>query len=104
MLTPCDYCFKVKMTQKIGNGATPWMTQPVARLHVDIFGSGKTLGLETDDEAPPANGKFKYVLLITDDATRMRWVFPLINRDNPVHIIIGYIDWLQNLRFAPVYI
>ena len=104
LLTPCNYCFKVKMTWKIGNGVTPWTTQPAARLHVDIFGSGKTLGLETDDEAPPVNEKFKYVLLIMDDATRMRWVFPLINRDNPVHIIMGHINWLQNLGFTPVYI
>ena len=104
LLTPCNYCFKAKMTQKIGNGATPWMTQPAARLHVNLFGGGRTLGLETDDEAPPANGKYKYVLLITDNATRMRWVFPLINRDNPVHMIMGHIDWLWNLGFTPVYI
>ena len=104
LLTPCNYCFKAKMTWKIGNGLTPQTTRPVARLHVDIFGGGRTLGLELDNEAPPANGKFKYVLLITDDATRMRWVFPLINRDNPVHTIMGHIDWLRNLGFAPAYI
>ena len=104
LLTPCDYCFKAKMTRKIGNGPTPRSTRPAARLHVDLFGGGRTLGLETDDEAPPANGKFKYVLLITDDATRLRWVFPLINRDNPVHTIMGHIDWLRNLGFAPAYI
>ena len=104
LLTLCNYCFKAKMTQKIGNGPTPWMTWPVARLHINIFGSGKILGLETDNEAPPTNGKFKYMLLITDDATRIRWVFPLVNRDNPVHMIMGYVDWLWNLRFTPVYI
>ena len=92
------------MTQKIDNGVTLQMTWPAARLHVDLFGGGRTLGLETDDEAPPVNGKFKYVLLITDNTIRMRWVFPLINRDNPVHMIMGHIDWLWNLGFAPVYI
>ena len=104
MLTPCDYCFKAKMTQKVGNRLTPCTTWPAARLHVNLFGGGRTLGLETDDEVPPVNGKYKYVLLIMDDATRMRWIFPLINRDNPVHTIMGHINWLWNLRFAPVYI
>ena len=83
LLTPCDYCFKAKMTQKIGNGPTPQTTRPGARLHVDIFGGSRTLGLEWDDEAPPANGKFKYVLLITDNVTWMRWVFPLMTQDDP---------------------
>ena len=104
MLTPCDYCFKAKMTWRIGNGPTPQTTQPGARLHVDIFGGGRTLGLESDDEAPPANGKYKYVLLITDDATRMRWVFPLMTWNDPTHTIMGHVDWLQNLRFTPAYI
>ena len=92
------------MTQKISNGATPQTTQPAARLHVNLFGGSRTLGLETDDEAPPVNGKYKYMLLITDNTTRMRWIFPLINRDNPVHTIMGHINWLWNLGFAPAYI
>lgn len=104
ILTPCDYCFQAKATRKIGNGTTPRTTRPGARLHVDLFGGGKTLGLESDDEVPPANGKFKYVMLITDDATRFRWVFPLLNRDNPTHTIFGHIDWLRNLGLTPAYV
>lgn len=104
LLTPCDFCFQAKATRKIGNGATPRTTRPGLRLHVDMFGGGKTLGLESDDEAPPANGKYKYVMIITDDATRMRWIFPLMNRDNPIHVIFGHIDWLRNLGFTVAYV
>ena len=92
------------MTWKLGNGPTLWTTWPAARLHVDLFDGSRTLGLDSDDEVPPVNGKVKYMLLITDDAIRMRWVFPLLTRDNPTHTILGHIDWLWNLGFSPAYI
>lgn len=43
-------------------------------------------------------------MIITDDATRIRWIFPLINRDSPLHFIFGHIDWLWNLGFTPAYV
>ena len=69
LLTPCDFCFAAKKTNQQGKGPTPRATYPGMRLHVDIFGGGKTLGKESDDEAPPANGKYKYAMIVTDDAT-----------------------------------
>lgn len=65
------------MTQNKGKGHLPHASQPGLRIHIDIFGSGKTLGRQSDDEAPPVNGKIKYTMLITDDATRFQWIFPL---------------------------
>lgn len=77
LLTPCDYCSEAQKTQQQGTGPIPRATYPSMRLHVDIFGEGKTLGRESDDEVPPANGKYKYAMIMTDDATRMRCIFPL---------------------------
>ncbi|ODM16173.1 hypothetical protein SI65_08607 [Aspergillus cristatus] len=69
LLPTCHFCRQAKTTRKVGNGLTPHATQPGRRLHVDIFGGGLTLGKPSDDDTPPANGKYKYAMILTDDAT-----------------------------------
>ncbi|ODM17047.1 hypothetical protein SI65_05760 [Aspergillus cristatus] len=104
LLPTCDYCRQAKTTRKIGNGPTPRATQPGRRLHVDIFGGGLTLGKPSDDDAPPANDKYKYAMILTDDATRMRWLFPLQSRDNPNHTIKNHINWLAKIGYQVAYL
>lgn len=104
LLPTCDFCHQAKTTRKVGNGPTPRATQPGRRLHVDIFGGGLTLGKPSDDDTPPANGKYKYAMILTDDATRMRWLFPLQNRDKPNHTIKNHIDWLAKIGYNVAYL
>ncbi|EYE90211.1 uncharacterized protein EURHEDRAFT_511146 [Aspergillus ruber CBS 135680] len=104
LLPTCDFCRRAKTTRKIGNGPTPRATMPGRRLHVDIFGGGQTLGKESDDDVPPANGKYKYVMILTDDATRMRWVIPLQNREKPNHTIKQHIEWLKKIGYETAYL
>lgn len=79
------------------------MTQPGFWLYIDLFGGGKTLEL-SDDEVLPGNNNVKYVMLITDNAIRMRWIFLMQTWNNPVYVIFGYINQLQNLGFTVAYI
>lgn len=103
LVTPCDYCLAAKTARKEGNGPTPRATRAGMRLHIDIFGGGKTLGLASDDDVPPANGKWKFAMILTDDVTRMRWIIPLMNRDNPVHIIKSHIEWMRKMGYETAY-
>lgn len=104
LLPTCDFCRRAKTTRCSGNGPTPRATCPGRRLHVDIFGGGQTLGLPSDDDLPPANGKYKYVMILTDDATRMRWTIPLENRVNPNHHIRTHMDFLRRLGYETAYL
>jgi hypothetical protein len=52
------------------------------RIHVDIVGGGDAFGIDDKDvESFPDSNGFKYFLLLTDDATRMRWVYGLSSRE-----------------------
>jgi hypothetical protein len=52
------------------------------RIHVDIVGGGDTFAVDDNDPMsfPLARDGYKYFLLITDDATRFRWVYGLTSR------------------------
>ena len=56
-------------------------TRPLERIHIDIAGGGKTLDLVDEDINKEENGwtalrlGAKWVLGITDDATRFCWVY-----------------------------
>lgn len=65
------------MTRNKLTGEPPRTVRPGQRLHVDVFGGGKTLGQDDDIGVPLGDGIYKYVMLITDDATRRRWAIPL---------------------------
>ena len=43
-------------------------------------------------------------MILTDDVTRRRWLFPLQNRDKPNHTIKNHIDWLAKLGYQVAYL
>jgi hypothetical protein len=50
------------------------------RIHIDIGGEGSTLNCP-QDEAPPTGKGIRYFMIITDDATRFRWIYFLRTRE-----------------------
>ena len=103
-LTPCHYCRAGKMTRNKLTGEPPRAVRPGQRLHVDVFGGGKTLGQDDDIGVPLGDGIYKYVMLITDDATRRRWAIPLRDRKGLVDILFSHIDWLKAQGLPPAFV
>ena len=92
------------MTRNKLTGEPPRTVRPGQRLHVDVFGGGKTLGQDDDIGVPLGDGIYKYVMLITDDATRRRWAIPLRDRKGLVDILFSHIDWLKAQGLPPAFV
>src|SRR6266487_4061453 len=95
----CEACKLAGSKKKISR-------QPMRRskrrgefLHFDMVGGGKTLG-DPDDFVPSFSGA-KYFILITDDATRHRWMFFIQNKDDIYHVIVYFINHLINQGMTP---
>ncbi|KAL1955685.1 hypothetical protein VTO42DRAFT_8230 [Malbranchea cinnamomea] len=77
----------------------PRATRPLARIHIDLAGGGMTLG--SKDDNPPSREGTRYFMLITDDATRFRWVYFLKTKAEAPTRLQKWIEFIKNLGFRP---
>jgi hypothetical protein len=78
----CQVCLEAKITRRYSRRKAPKATRPLMRIHIDIVGGGDAFGTDERSRAVPLVPRgFEYFLLITDDATRYRWVYGLPNRE-----------------------
>lgn len=96
----CDICRQAKQKRQSSKNPAPRATKILARIHIDIAGGGATLDCK-DEEAPPGIKNTRYFLLITDDATRYRWVYTLRTRDEAVPTFQGWLEHIKNQGFSP---
>jgi hypothetical protein len=70
-------------------------------LYVDIAGGGNTFGikdLEKEDSATSRQGTHYYMLL-TDDATRYRWVYFHDKKSDAIPVLKWWLTWMRNQGF-----
>ena len=93
----CDTCHQSRQTRQYGKIPRSRATKPLMRVHLDIAGGGRTLDVDHDDDSsiPASRIGAKYVLFITDDATRYRWCFFLSHRSAA---IVSFRHWLQSVK------
>jgi hypothetical protein len=96
----CEICRKAKQRRQSSKDPAPRATKILARIHIDIAGGGATLDCK-DEEAPPGIKNIRYFMLITDDATRYRWVYTLRTRDEAVPTFQGWLEHIKNQGFSP---
>ncbi|KGY14664.1 hypothetical protein PABG_12433 [Paracoccidioides brasiliensis Pb03] len=86
-LSFCATCVKARQRRAVyKNSPLRHATRKALKIWVDIFGGGETLGTPGADNTSYA-GK-KLAMVITDDATRMRWIFALIGAYPPLYSLI----------------
>jgi hypothetical protein len=68
-------------------------------LHIDIGGGGETLGDPND--LPTSFQGYKHFAIITDDATRFRWVFFLKERSDVYDVLVYFTNHLKNQGMRP---
>ncbi|BDD54388.1 hypothetical protein MAP00_009257 [Monascus purpureus] len=101
----CEACIQGKQTRQYSKTPRSRMTAPLARVHIDLAGGGRTLDIEKLDMPLPSRTGAKYVMLITDDATRYRWVHYLTERSAAIDAFRGWLQQMKNHHFpAPAYI
>lgn len=70
----CDVCTQAGMIRLYSRVPMPRALRPLERVHVDIGGGGCTLDDAVDHPKASRRGT-KYFLVITDYATRYRWIY-----------------------------
>ncbi|EDN06631.1 hypothetical protein HCAG_03161 [Histoplasma mississippiense (nom. inval.)] len=94
-LSFCATCVKAKQRRAMyKNSAARRATRKALKIWVDIFGGGETLG--TENNISSYAGK-KLAMIITDDATRMRWVFLLERKDETLKYLRIFNQFIKNL-------
>ncbi|EDN03557.1 predicted protein [Histoplasma mississippiense (nom. inval.)] len=94
-LSFCATCVKAKQRRATYKNSAPRRaTRKALKIWVDIFGGGETLGTENDISSYA--GK-KLAMIITDDATRMRWVFLLERKDETLKYLRIFNQFIKNL-------
>jgi hypothetical protein len=80
----CQICIKAKATRRYSRGPASRSTRALGRIHIDIMGGGEVFSVLNPGSTLPKNGftPFNYVMIITDDATRFRWVYGLLTREH----------------------
>ena len=69
----CEVRVQATQTRRYSKTPRSRLTQPLARVHIDLAGGSKTLDPNVSDDEPlPSRLGAKNVLIITDDATRYR--------------------------------
>jgi Reverse transcriptase (RNA-dependent DNA polymerase) len=68
-------------------------------LHIDTGGGGETLGDPSD--LPPSFQGSKYFIVITDDATRFRWVFFIKEKSEIYDVLVYFTNHLLNQGMRP---
>jgi hypothetical protein len=96
----CDICRQAKQRRQNTKNPAPRATKILARVHIDITGGGSTLDCK-DEQAPPGIKNIRYFMLITDDATRYRWVYTLRTRDEAIPTFNGWLEHIKNQGFSP---
>ena len=92
----CDVCRQAKQTRQYSKTPRSRLTKPLARVHLDIAGGGRTLDFDNENDAAiPSRLGSRYVLIITDDATRYRWLCYLTEKSASVS---AFRTWLQNMK------
>jgi hypothetical protein len=100
----CEICSQAKQTRTISKTPMPRANKPLMRIHIDIVGGGNTLGMKNDDEGPRARQGAHYALVLTDDATRFRWIYFIAKKSDALGIIKWWLNWLKNRGFpTPAY-
>ncbi|EER28295.1 copia-like retrotransposon family protein [Coccidioides posadasii C735 delta SOWgp] len=87
----CETCAKAKQARNPFEPRTR-STKPGAKIFIDIAGGGRTLSTDSD---PPSYGGAKYFLLITDDATRYRWIYLLKERVEAPETLKNWINMIE---------
>lgn len=101
----CETCVKAKMTRSYSKKARTRMTAPLARIHMDIVGGGKTLDFDDDEPIEASRAGAKYALIIVDDATRYRWVLYLRGKSDALPAFRHWLQQMKNQGFsAPAFI
>ena len=97
----CDVCHKAKQTRKVSRTPMPRATKPLARIHIDIAGGGNTFGMKDMEKENPITSRqgAHYYMLLTDDATRYRWVFFLNKKSDALAILKWWVKWMKNQGF-----
>jgi hypothetical protein len=76
----------------------PRAHMPLMRIHIDIQGGGNMLGMK-NEEGPRARQGAHYAPLLSDDATRTRWVYLIAKRSDAIGIIKWWPNWMRNRNF-----
>lgn len=100
----CSDCVKANMKRKHPRQPMPRATRPFQRVYIDMAGGGRTVGGEhTSDDDPSflSRQHHRYFLLITDDATRYRWVYFLERKSDAVQSYAFWTSHIVNLGFKP---
>ena len=90
----CDVCQQAKQTRQYSKFPRSRLTKPLARVHIDLTGGGRTLDINDDSPIPSRMGT-NYVMIITDDATRYRWLRYL---DSKAASIDAFRVWLRHMK------
>jgi hypothetical protein len=90
-----EICKKAKLTRLPFTGKPPRAIRRLGRIYFDLAGGGKTL--EDPEDLTPTFGGAKYFLVITDDATRYRWIFLLKNKSDTYEAIRNWLCHMRNL-------
>lgn len=81
--------------QNYSKKARTRQTRPLARIHLDLAGGGKTLdpqkGRDGTEAPEPSRLGVKYVMIITDDAIRFRWCFFLQQKSEAITYFHGWL-------------
>jgi hypothetical protein len=95
----CDTCHEANITRTTSHEAPIRSARRLGRIFIDIVDGGQVLGCD-EPEAPPGLKNVRYYLLITDDATRFRWAFPLRKRSEAVSELISWMRHLHSLGYG----
>src|SRR5882762_1916499 len=104
-MSTCEICRKANAKRHISKTPAARATRPFTRIHIDLAGGGKTLGdPDNEDEAPLSHKGARYFLIITDDATRFRWVYFLAKKSDAIIFLERWLSFIKNLGFpTPAY-
>jgi hypothetical protein len=76
----------------------PRAHEPMMRIHIDLEGGGNTLGMK-NEEGPKSRQGAHYAILITDDATRQRWVYFVAKKSDALPVLKWWLSWRKNRNF-----
>lgn len=96
----CEVCRQAKQRRQSTKEPASRATKILARVHIDIAGGGATLDCR-EEETPPGIKNIRYFMIVTDDATRYRWVYTLRTRDEAVPTFQGWLEHIKNQGFNP---
>lgn len=101
----CEACAKASITRRYSTTSMPRAVKPLAKVHIDIAGGGTSLQptLSSEDANNLASSRegYKYFFIITDDATRYRWVYFLHTKDSAFDSFVSWVKFIKNHGMTP---